>query len=128
MRTIEEIKILFVDDNVINQRIASFTVRKYGLVCDFASNGKEAFEMYQQKAYDLILMDLHMPVMSGFESATKIRAFEKDSKSNHRSQIVALSASEISERKSLCMECGMDDFMEKPFLGEKLIELLNQIK
>jgi len=128
MRTIEEIKILFVDDNVINQRIASFTVRRYGLVCDFASDGKEAFEMYQKKAYDLILMDLHMPVMSGFESATRIRAFEKESESSHRVHIVALSASEVSERKGLCLECGMDDFMEKPFLGEKLIELLNQIR
>lgn len=127
MRTIQDIKILFVDDNVINQRIASFSIRKYGLICDFASNGEEAFKKYIENSYDLILMDLHMPVLSGFESAQKIRTFESQSESKHRAYIVALSASEVSERKSQCIECGMDDFMEKPLQSEKLIELLEGI-
>lgn len=118
-----DLKILLADDNTINQRIAVMTFRQLGVTCDVVSNGKEAFEMMQQKQYDLIFMDMQMPVMDGLQATRLIRAFEKESDTNHRAFIVALTANEISEKKDDCIEAGMDDFMEKP-MQEHLLKAL----
>lgn len=122
-----ELKILLAEDNEIFQRIASWTFKKLGLSCDVASNGKEAYEMRQQKDYDLIMMDLQMPVMNGLDSTKMIRTFENEAGKNHKSIIVALTANEITYLKDSCVEAGMDDFMEKPFQVEKLRVLLNDL-
>lgn len=119
----QDLKILLAEDNAINQRIAVITFRQLGVNCDVVSNGKEAFEMAQQKQYDLILMDMQMPVMDGLQATRLIRAFEKESASDHRAFIVALTANEISEKKDDCIEAGMDDFMEKPMQEHLLKEL-----
>lgn len=126
MHAQKELKILLVEDNKINQRLATITFNQLELKCDIASNGKEAFEMYQQNEYDLILMDLQMPVMNGLEATRLIRVFEKESDLQHRVFIVALTASEISEKKEECREAGMDDFMEKPIRGNMLHTLISQ--
>ena len=72
-----------------------------GFKCDVSSDGKEAFEMYQKKAYDLIFMDLQMPVMGGLESTKLIRAFENDSESLKRATIIALTGSELQENRGI---------------------------
>lgn len=126
MHAQKELKILLVEDNKINQRLATITFNQLELKCDIASNGKEAFEMYQYNKYDLILMDLQMPVMNGLEATRLIRVFEKESDLQHRVFIVALTASEISEKKEECREAGMDDFMEKPIRGNMLHTLISQ--
>lgn len=126
MHAQKELKILLAEDNKINQRLATITFNQLELKCDIASNGKEAFEMYQQNEYDLILMDLQMPVMNGLEATRLIRVFEKESDLQHRVFIVALTASEISEKKEECREAGMDDFMEKPIRGNMLHTLISQ--
>ena len=123
MGTPEEIKVLLAEDNTINQRIAIFTFGRLGITCDIASNGQEAFELYQQKQYDLILMDMQMPVMDGLEATRKIRFFENESGRSHRAFIVALTANDIAEKKVSCIEAGMDDFMEKPFQEHLLRDL-----
>ena len=84
MKLPADLTILLVEDNHINQRLAVLTLNVLALKCDVASNGKEAYEMYQQKKYDLILMDMQMPVMNGAESARMIRAFEKESGRTYR--------------------------------------------
>lgn len=122
-----ELKILLAEDNEIFQRIAFWTFKKLGLACDVASNGKEAYEMCQKKDYDLIMMDLQMPVMDGLDSTKMIRAFESESENNHKAIIVALTANEITYLKDSCIEAGMDDFMEKPFQVEKLRLLINDL-
>lgn len=127
METTGEIKILLAEDNEIFQRIATWTVRKLGFSCDIASNGKEAFEMHLQNNYDLILMDLQMPVMDGIESCRLIRSYESQSETQHKVIVVALTANDISEKKDLCMEAGMDDFMEKPFQVDKLRVLIDNL-
>lgn len=76
--------------------------------------------MYRNKKYDLILMDMQMPVMDGLEATRQIRAFEKETNSDNRVYIVALTANNISEKKDDCLLAGMDDFMEKPFQEQKL--------
>ncbi len=127
MEILKDLKILLVDDNVVNQRVAMLTFRMIGLNCDIASDGKEAFEMFQQKAYDLIFMDMHMPVMDGLESAKLIRAFENDTKAPRRATIIALTGSELIENKETCLEAGMDDFIEKPIRVEKLRKFVSLI-
>lgn len=121
------LKILLVDDNKVNQRLAILIFSQIGLKCDVASDGKEAFEMYQQKEYDLIFMDLQMPVMDGLESTKLIRAFETDSETLHRAIIIALSGSEFLENRVECIEVGMDDFIGKPIRAEKLNKFVSQL-
>lgn len=123
MRDPKDLKILFAEDNRIIQRIAFFTFGQMGIPIDFASNGKEALEMYRNKKYDLILMDMQMPVMDGLEATRQIRAFEKETNPDYRVYIVALTANVIAEKKDECLLAGMDDFMEKPFQEQKLRSL-----
>lgn len=123
MGATQELKILLAEDNKINQRIAAMTFNLLGVKCDIASNGQEAYAMHQQNLYDLILMDLQMPVMDGLESTLHIRAFEKETNQPHRVFIVALTANNSSEKKQVCIDAGMDDFMEKP-LQENLLRSL----
>ena len=126
MEILKDLKILVVDDNEVNQRLAILIFRKMGFKCDVSSDGKEAFEMYQKKAYDLIFMDLQMPVMDGLESTKLIRAFENESETLKRATIIALTGSELQENRDSCIKVGMDDFIEKPMRVEtlnKFIEL-----
>ena len=126
MKDITELKILLAEDNRINQRIAVLTFSQMGISVDVASNGIEAVDKYRQKYYDLILMDMQMPEMDGLEATRQIRAFEQETKSDHRVYIVALTANAVSERREDCMEAGMDDFMEKPFQERALRDLFSK--
>ena len=120
MTDLKEWKILLAEDNRINQRIAAITLRQMGISVDIASNGKEALEMYRDKQYQLILMDMQMPVMDGLEATRLIRALEKETGSENRVFIVALTANFISEKREECLLAGMDEFMEKPFQEQTL--------
>jgi len=120
------LKILLAEDNKINQRITMLTFKHMGVQCDIASNGQEAVSMYRQKLYDLILMDMQMPVMDGIEATCQIRAFEKGIESTHRAFIVALTANDISDKRETCIEAGMDNFMEKPLQNNLLLELFSR--
>ena len=121
----KDLKILLAEDNPINQRVTVLIFNKLNLKCDIASNGKEAFEKYQNIPYDLIFMDLQMPVMDGLESARLIRSYEKDTQSLHKAVIIALTGNEISDNRFICMEAGMDYFMEKPIRIEFLQEYIS---
>ena len=127
MRSPEDLKILLAEDNVVNQRLMKLILSQLKVTVDVASDGKEAFEMYQQKAYDLIFMDVKMPVMDGMESTKLIREFEQTSGSSHQSLIVALTGSEIDEHKDECFEIGMDGFIEKPIRIEMLQKYISRL-
>jgi CheY-like chemotaxis protein len=120
MRELKELKILVAEDNRINQRIAILTFKQLGVSIDIASNGLEALEMYRKIQYDLILMDMQMPEMDGLEATSEIRTFEQESNQPHRAVIVALTGSEPTEKKDVCLQAGMNDYMEKP-IQEKLL-------
>lgn len=120
---LKEFSVLLVEDNLINQKITGLTLEKEGCQVDLANNGKVGFEKYQQKLYDLILMDIQMPVMDGLEATQKIREFEK-SKTDRHSFIIALSANALKEDKEKAMASGMDGFLAKPFKPEELFQLL----
>lgn len=123
MREFNDLKILLAEDNRINQRIAVLTFKQLGVSIDIASNGEEAFNKYCKKQYDLILMDMQMPEMDGLEATRHIRSFEQESKMSHRAVIVALTGSEPTKKRDVCLESGMNDYMEKP-IQEKLLRSL----
>ena len=127
MKYLKDIEILLVDDNKVNQRLMKLTLSQLVVKVDVASDGKEAFEMYQQKSYDLIFMDVQMPVMDGLESAKLIREFEKNSGASQRVLIVALTGSELTENKDACLEAGMDDFIEKPIRVEMMQKYISKL-
>ena len=115
-------RILIVEDNTVNQKIAGLHLNKYGFEYDIANNGLEAFQMYTTKPndYAVILMDCMMPVMDGFEATTKIRHFEQNTK--QRIPIIALTASVIDDDIQRCFDVGMDDYVAKPFRASMLTE------
>jgi CheY-like chemotaxis protein len=125
MKEFKDLNILLAEDNFINQKIALLTFAKTGVSIDVASNGKQAVEMYKGKTYDLILMDLQMPVMDGVEATRQIRNVEKES--SHRAYIIALTASTLYEKKDECLQAGMDNIMEKPLQENVLRELISKI-
>lgn len=122
----KDLKILLVDDNRVNQRLAIFSFAQIGVKCDIAFDGKDAFEKCQLTEYDLVFMDVQMPVMDGLESTKLIRLFEKEHGRLHRARIVALTGSESAENMEACFEAGMDDFVEKPIRVEWLSKYLSE--
>lgn len=127
MRSTEDLKVLLAEDNAVNQRLMKLIFNQMKINVDIASNGKKAFEMYRQKKYDLIFMDVQMPVMDGLESTKLIREFEQKSGSIDRALIIALTGSELLENKDLCSDCGMDDFIEKPIRAEMLQKYISRL-
>jgi CheY-like chemotaxis protein len=121
----DDLKILIADDDLINQRLAKITLAQLGLNCDFALNGEEAVEKHKTHNYDFIFMDMHMPVLSGIEATKKIREYEMEVNLKNQAYIVALTASELSEKKEECFEAGMNEFLEKPLQKKILQGIIN---
>jgi PAS domain S-box-containing protein len=117
-----ELPVLLVEDNLVNQKIAFFTMKKMGFQVDIAENGQEAIEKFKQKTYRLVLMDIQMPVMNGFDATKGIRAYEKEQNTLEPSIIIALSANVLSRDVQYCFEVGMNEFISKPFSSDKLLE------
>jgi CheY-like chemotaxis protein len=115
-----DIKILYAEDNPVNQRVTQLLLQKIGAKCDIAENGLLAFEKYRNDNYDLILMDMQMPELDGIGATLKIREFEKSNAKKEPVFIVAVTANAFSEDKRKCFDAGMNDFISKPF---KEIEL-----
>jgi PAS domain S-box-containing protein len=110
--------VLIVEDNTTNQLVASKMLEKIGFEVDIASNGQEAVQMSQSKEYDIIFMDLQMPVMDGFEATIEIRKFDKEI------PIVALSAAVMRKDKEETKEVGMNDHICKPINKEELYRVV----
>ena len=101
--------ILIVEDNRINQTITKRILENADVTCEIAQNGEEAIMMARNHVYDLILMDINMPVKNGIEATREIRKF------NNFVPIIALTAVEIEEQKYQIFECGMNDIIVKPY-------------
>ena len=111
--------ILVAEDNEANQELIKILLTKYGLTFDLAENGLEAFELYQQKSYDLILMDEQMPIMDGNEAVAKILEYEKMNALEH-TPISALTANVIKGAKERGLLSGFDEFLGKPVVLKDL--------
>ncbi len=110
--------ILVVDDNEINRLLVDKMLAKWGISVDFAENGEIALQKVQKHSYDMVLMDLHMPVMNGMDSTIAIRKLSGDYYSNL--PIIALTASILTHEMNKIYECGMNDYILKPFIPDNL--------
>jgi len=124
----EILKILLVEDNLLNQRIVVFSLKKFNHEVTIANNGLEAVEKFSQGLYDVILMDIMMPIMDGLEATVKIREVEGMNRSCRRTPIIALTANTMDNDRSKCLSYGMDEFMAKPFDIEKLNLIFNKLE
>jgi len=116
---LKDAKILLVEDNVINQKIVLLSLNKLVKRIDVASNGKQALEMFGSKQYDMILMDIMMPIMDGIMATQKIREIEATSDSHV--PIVAVTANALAGDRENCLAAGVDDYIAKPFTTEMLV-------
>ncbi|KAK4962200.1 histidine kinase osmosensor, partial [Elasticomyces elasticus] len=115
--------ILLAEDNAVNQRLAVRILQKHHHNVTVANNGLEAFEAIQKKRYDVILMDVQMPVMGGFEATANIREYER-MHSLTRSPIIALTAHAMMGDREKCIQAQMDEYLSKPLKPNQLIQTI----
>lgn len=119
------IRLLLVDDNLVNCEVAIDMLEVLGFDVDVAHNGEEALEIYDRALHTLILMDCEMPVMNGFVTTTKIREIENQQNQTPK-PIIALTAHAVKGAKETCIGHGMDDFISKPFTLSSLRSMLEK--
>ncbi|MFO7844115.1 MAG: response regulator [Bacteroidales bacterium] len=117
---LSDANVLLVEDNLINQKIVLLSLKKAVKNVDIANNGKEALDKFGSVKYDVILMDIQMPIMNGIVTTKKIRNIEKSS--NTHTPIIAITANALLGDKEECLAAGMDDYISKPFQIETLIK------
>jgi signal transduction histidine kinase/HPt (histidine-containing phosphotransfer) domain-containing protein/ActR/RegA family two-component response regulator len=108
----EKLRVLIVDDSEINRKLAKILIEQLGGTADLAENGLLAVEACKKNKYDLIMMDVHMPVMDGVEATIRIR--ESDRGGKHHTPIFALTANAMSGDRERYLEAGMDEYLSKP--------------
>jgi|LGVF01.2.fsa_nt_gb PAS domain S-box-containing protein len=113
--------LLLAEDNQINQKLLIKYFERFGILCDIASNGKEAVDAVKLRSYDLVLMDCQMPIMDGYTATKSIRKLEG---TGHRTPIIALTAHAMAGEYEKCIACGMDDYLSKPVEFDKLNQLI----
>lgn len=113
---------LLVEDNPVNQEVALAMLQKLGVQVDVANNGSEALTQFTEYDYDIVFMDMHMPVMDGLEATTRIRALSK----GHRVPIIALTAAAFDEDRQKALDAGMSDYLSKPVIMSILVKVLAQ--
>ncbi|MFW6310123.1 MAG: response regulator [Prolixibacteraceae bacterium] len=120
----ENMKILYAEDNTVNQRVTQLLLQKLGMKCDIAEDGLKAYQKYKDVGYDLILMDMQMPEVDGIESTRKIREHEEKNGVEKPVYIVAVTANAFSEDKQKCLDAGMNDYISKPFNESQLKKII----
>lgn len=117
---LEDKKVLIVDDIELNYNILTALLSKRGINTAWAQNGKEAIEMCKEQMFDLVLMDIKMPIMDGLEATASIRDFNKDL------PIIAQTAYALENEKELCFKAGCNDYVSKPINYKMLMELMEK--
>jgi signal transduction histidine kinase/CheY-like chemotaxis protein len=117
-------RILLTEDNVVNQRVAMRILEKAGHIVAIAENGRVAVRMLQEQTFDLVLMDVQMPEMGGFEATALIR--EKEERTGRHIPIIAMTAHAMAGDREHCLDAGMDDYLAKPVGAASLLEMVAQ--
>jgi len=121
---LKRMKILVVEDNKINQKVTQRILEKMGILVELADNGKQALEQYAANEYNLILMDVQMPIMDGYEATRLIRSSENGN--GRHIPIIALTANAIKGDREICIQAGMDDYLTKPVRESELLNLIKR--
>jgi len=119
------LQVLLAEDHPVNQQIAAARLRKMGHKVTVAEDGVKALGAFQSGAFDLVLMDVQMPGMDGFETTKAIRELE-DNEARQRTPIIAMTARVMREDRERCLSVGMDDFLGKPFRAVAFVDLLER--
>ena|GEM_PF-2386439 len=120
-------RVLIAEDDLINQKLTGVILSKAGYKYEIAKNGLIAMEMHTEKPYDIILMDIDMPIMDGIESTIRIREFEALNKLSKKVGIIAITAKIVNSDKEKCFQAGMDGFISKPFKPDELISKMKKL-
>jgi len=119
------LRVLVAEDNLINQKIAARLLEKAGHKVTVASDGREALAAWRKQPFDLVLMDIQMPHLNGFECTAAIRAIEEQA--GGRVPILALTAHAIKGYDQRCLEAGMDGYLSKPMRGDELLAAIHRV-
>lgn len=118
-----DIKILVVEDNPVNQLLATRVLSGFGAKVDIAENGKVALEKLKDAAFDLVLMDLQMPELDGYQTTQQLREMKGP---NQEVRVIAMTAHVLPGEKERCIEAGMNDYISKPFAADKLKQKIEE--
>ena len=118
----EDLRILLVEDNVINQKVGIKILERIGVQPDLAANGYEAIQKCRKVPYDIVFMDMEMPIMDGITATVRLR--EQKDKLPKNPAIIAMTANALREDKERCLAAGMDDFIAKPITVDSIKELI----
>jgi two-component system, sensor histidine kinase and response regulator len=116
-------RVLLVEDNRVNQMVGRNLLERHGCTVEVANNGEEGLALYEAKKFDLVLMDMQMPVMDGVTATRRIRDYEGW---RPRTPIVALTANAMTNQAERCFAAGMDGFLTKPIDTQRLLEMLDK--
>eukprot|EP01118_Nematostelium_gracile_P001786 TRINITY_DN11851_c0_g1_i1.p1 TRINITY_DN11851_c0_g1~~TRINITY_DN11851_c0_g1_i1.p1 ORF type:complete len:216 (-),score=57.95 TRINITY_DN11851_c0_g1_i1:12-659(-) len=119
-------QILIVEDNQVNQKVLSSILSKNGHTCSIAQNGQEGFQKAMEQEYDLVFMDVEMPVMNGYDATRAIRQMETE-RGSKPIPIVCLTGNARIEYKKLAFDSGMTDYITKPFKREEILRLVSRL-
>ncbi len=121
---VRPLRILLAEDNCVNQRVAMRLLEKQGHSVEVTASGAEALAAFTRETFDLILMDVQMPLMNGYDATQSIRALE--CRTGRRTPIVALTAHAIKGDREICLNAGMDDYLSKPIHLPELLALIEK--
>jgi len=125
LNTPEKLKVLVAEDNEISKLLVTSLLHHWGFESQVADNGQQAIDYLLQKDFDLILMDIQMPLKDGIEATVEIRNLSDERKKNI--PIIALTANTAMGEEKKCMEAGMNGFLNKPFSEKNLQQLIESV-
>ena len=123
----KDLEILITEDNPVNVRIAMHTLKPIASKIDVASNGEEAIHLFAENEYDVVLMDVQMPKMDGYEATRQIKALEEKRNPARKTPIIAMTAHATKDEMQMCLDSGMVAFLSKPFKTFDACELIQSL-
>ncbi len=118
------LNVLVAEDNDLNAKFLSAILKRLNFNIDLAVNGRICVEKFLENNYDLILMDIQMPIMNGLEATARIRELEQQMEVECRIPIIAITAFAFEHDKQNCLDAGMDDYLTKPYRPQDLIDII----